>query len=62
MDVLALWAIGARISDMGWTPNRLAALGMNIVLLANLGVSAALYARFLRGGGVCGIGRCSTCT
>lgn len=52
VDVLALWAIGARISDMGWTPNRLAALGMNIVLLANLGVSAALYARFLRGGGV----------
>lgn len=52
VDVLALWAIGARISDMGWTPNRLAALGMNIVLPANLGVSAALYARFLRGGGV----------
>lgn len=52
VDVLALWAIGARISDMGWTPNRLAALGMNVVLLVNLSGSAFLYGRFLRGGGV----------
>jgi hypothetical protein len=50
VDVLALWAIGARISDMGWTPNRFAALGMNVVLLVNLAGSAFLYARFLRGG------------
>jgi hypothetical protein len=50
VDVLALWAIGARISDMGFTPNRLAALGMNLVLLVNLAGSAVLYARFLRGG------------
>ena len=48
VDVLALWAIGARISDMGWTPNRFAALGMNVVLLVNLAGSAFLYARFLR--------------
>ena len=27
VDVLALWAIGARISDFGFTPNRIAALG-----------------------------------
>ena len=50
VDVLALWAIGARISEFGFTPNRVAALGENIVLLVNLGGSAFLYARFLRGG------------
>jgi hypothetical protein len=48
VDLLALWAIGARISDFGWTPNRLAALGMNVVLLVNLSGSVFLYARFLR--------------
>ncbi len=50
VDLLALRAIGARISDMGWTPNRFAALGMNVVLLVNLAGSAVLYAGFLRGG------------
>jgi hypothetical protein len=50
VDVLALWAIGARISDFGFTPNRVAALGENVILLVNLGGSAFLYARFLRGG------------
>ena len=50
VDVLALWAIGARIFDFGSTPNRLAALGMNVVLLVNLTGSAVLYVRFLRGG------------
>jgi hypothetical protein len=50
VDVLALWAIGARISEMGFTPNRLAALGMNAVLLVNLAGAAVLYARFLRSG------------
>ncbi len=50
VDVLALWAIGTRISDFGFTPNRVAALGENVVLLVNLGGSALLYARFLRGG------------
>lgn len=49
VDVLALWAIGTRISDFGFTPNRIAALGENVVLLVNLGGSALLYARFLRG-------------
>jgi hypothetical protein len=48
VDVLALWAIGARISELGWTPNRFAALGMNVVLLVNLAGSAFLYIRFLR--------------
>jgi hypothetical protein len=50
VDVLALWAIGTRISDFGFTPNRVAALGENLVLLVNLGGSALLYTRFLRGG------------
>jgi Domain of unknown function (DUF4153) len=48
VDVLALWAIGARISDFGFTPNRVAALGENVVLLVNLAGSAFLYARFLQ--------------
>ena len=46
---MALWAIGTRISDFGFTPNRVAALGENVVLLVNLGGSAYLYTRFLRG-------------
>lgn len=50
VDVLALWAVGSRISDFGFTPNRVAALGENVVLLVNLAGSAFLYARFLRGG------------
>jgi hypothetical protein len=49
VDVLALWAIATRISDFGFTPNRVAALGENVVLLINLGGSALLYAGFLRG-------------
>lgn len=47
-DALALGAIGARISEFGFTPNRVAALGMNVILLANLIGSAVLYIRFLR--------------
>ncbi|HSH46697.1 MAG TPA: permease prefix domain 1-containing protein [Longimicrobiales bacterium] len=50
VDGLALWAIGARISEMGWTPNRFAALGMNVVLLVNLAGSAVLLFRFLVSG------------
>jgi hypothetical protein len=50
VDALALWAIASRISDFGFTPNRVAALGENVILLINLGGSALLYARFLRGG------------
>jgi hypothetical protein len=50
VDVLALWAVGSRISDFGFTPNRVTALGENVVLLVNLAGAALLYARFLRGG------------
>ena len=49
VDAVALWAIGTRISSFGFTPNRVAALGENIVLLANLTGGAVIYVRFLRG-------------
>jgi hypothetical protein len=48
-DAFALAAIGARISEFGFTPNRVAALGENVILLGNLLWSTVLYARFLRG-------------
>jgi hypothetical protein len=48
VDGLALAAIAARISEFGLTPNRVAALGENFILLVNLAWSAWLYARFLR--------------
>jgi len=50
-DAVALWAISARISEFGFTPNRVAALGENVILLVNLGWSARLYIRFLIGKG-----------
>ena len=49
VDLLALGAIGARIAEFGFTPNRTAALGLNLVLLASLAGSAWFYLRFLRG-------------
>ena len=48
VDALALWAIVARISEFGFSPNRVAALGENLILVVNLGWSAVLYAKFLR--------------
>ena len=48
VDGVALYAIAARISEFGLSPNRMAALGENIILLANLTWSAWLYACFLR--------------
>ncbi|MEN3338309.1 MAG: hypothetical protein V7647_1985 [Acidobacteriota bacterium] len=48
VDGVALGAIAARISEFGFTPNRVAALGENLILLVNLTWSAWLYARFLR--------------
>ena len=50
VDIVALTAIAARITEFGFTPNRVAALGENIILLVNLAWSAYLYARFLRSG------------
>ena len=51
VDGVALAAIAARISEFGFTPNRTAALGENLILLVNLAWSAWLYAQFLRGRG-----------
>jgi hypothetical protein len=48
VDGVALAAIAARISEFGFTPNRVAALGENLILLVNLAGSAWLYARFMR--------------
>jgi hypothetical protein len=48
VDGVALWAIAARISEFGFTPNRVAALGENLILLVNLAWTAWLYASFLR--------------
>ena len=48
VDGVALWAIAARISEFGFTPNRVAALGENLILLVNLAWTAWVYANFLR--------------
>lgn len=49
VDAFALGAIATRINEFGFTPNRVAALGENVILLGNLAWSAVLYVRFLRG-------------
>jgi hypothetical protein len=51
VDAVALWAIAARITELGFSPNRVAALGENVILLVNLVWSGVLYIRFLRGRG-----------
>jgi hypothetical protein len=51
VDAIALWAIAGRITEFGFSPNRVAALGENVILLVNLAWSAVLYLRFLKGGG-----------
>jgi hypothetical protein len=47
-DAAALWAMATRINELGFTPNRVAGLGINVILLVNLVWSAVLYTRFLR--------------
>jgi hypothetical protein len=49
LDVIVLGTMVARIGDLGWTPNRVAALGLNLVLLVNLAGAAWLSLRFLTG-------------
>ena len=49
LDVLVLGAMVARIGDLGLTPNRAAALGLNLVLLVNLAGTAWLSMRFITG-------------
>jgi hypothetical protein len=47
LDVMVLVAMVARIGDLGFSPNRTAALGLNLVLLVNLAGAAWLSVRFL---------------
>jgi len=48
IDIVVLLALTGRITEWGFTPNRSAALGENIILLANLAWSAWLLLRFIR--------------
>ena len=48
-DGVALTGIVGRLSAYGFTPNRAAALGLNLTLLLNLGLLAVGYLRFLAG-------------
>ena len=48
IDVLVLLEITGRITEFGSTPNKVAALGENVILLANLAWSAWLMVKFLR--------------
>ena len=49
LDVMVLVSMVARIGDLGFTPNRAAALGLNLVLLVNLAGAAWLSTRFVAG-------------
>ncbi|WP_185734837.1 permease prefix domain 1-containing protein [Micromonospora globispora] len=49
IDVMVLVAITGRITEWGFSPNKTAALGENVILLANLTWSAWLFLGFLRG-------------
>jgi len=51
LDVMVLIAMIARIGEFGFTPNRTAALGLNVVLLVNLAFTAWLSVHFLTGRG-----------
>ena len=49
LDFMVLGVMVARIGELGFTPNRAAALGLNLVLLVSLAVTAWLSTRFLTG-------------
>jgi hypothetical protein len=48
IDVMVLLAITGRITEWGFTPNKTAALGENVILLTNLAWSAWLFVGFLQ--------------
>ena len=48
-DGVALAAVAARIGEFGFSANKAAALGVNLLLLAHLGGTAWRCARFLKG-------------
>jgi len=49
LDLMVLGVMVARIGELGFTPNRTAALGLNILLFVSLVGTAWLSARFLAG-------------
>ena len=49
LDVMVLGVMAGRIGELGFTPNRTAALGLNLVLLVNLAGTAWLSLRFVTG-------------
>ncbi|MEO7722395.1 MAG: permease prefix domain 1-containing protein [Pseudolysinimonas sp.] len=49
LDGLVLVAMLARVGEFGFTANRVAALGLNLVLLVDLVVTAVIIVRMLRG-------------
>lgn len=49
VDLLVLIAMIGRIAEYGASPNKLASLGLNLILLANLTGAAWLHSRFLFG-------------
>jgi hypothetical protein len=51
VDAVMLTAMLTRIAELGTSPNKIAALGLNLLLLVHLGVSAWRSAGFLRGRG-----------
>lgn len=49
LDVMVLVSMIARVGDLGFSPNRVAALGLNVILLVNLAGAAWFSVGFLRG-------------
>jgi hypothetical protein len=49
LDILILVAMFGRVGEFGFTANRVAALGLNLVLLVNLAVTAWLTGRLVAG-------------
>ena len=64
LDLLVLVAMLARVGEFGFTANRVAALGLNLVLLIDLVVTAVIIIRMLRTARPCSpssAGRPRTC-
>lgn len=49
LDLLVLVSMSARIGDLGLTPNRVVALGLNLLLVVNLAAAAWVSVRMLAG-------------
>ena len=60
IDVLMLAAMVGRIAEFGASPNKVAALGLNLILLVNLAWSARLLVRSLRGRPIAALERWQT--